>query len=129
MDVIGVDVGWVQGQLRPFIAETRAVNQSSSSSGATFITARTAPACVRDKALAMSDVVRPILDRLYPEWRSENTGTKNDESLGERDAAKRLLARLDKHAEVAEKLGGADTSPRLAAGALHPLIWSAAEAQ
>lgn len=129
MDLTSVDLEWVQERLRTFIAETRAVNQSSSSSRATLITARTAPSCGRDRALALAEVVRPILDKLYPEWRSENTSTKNDEFLGERDAAKRLLARLDKHAEVTEKLGGADTSPRLAAGALHPLIWRAAEAQ
>src|SRR6185437_16494418 len=99
MDLTSVDLEWVQERLRTFIAETRAVNQSSSSSRATLITARTAPSCGRDKALALAEVARPILDKLYPEWRSENTSTKNDEFLGERDAAKRLLARLDKHAE------------------------------
>jgi hypothetical protein len=124
-----VDLGWVQEQLKTFVAETRAVDQSSSGGGATYITARNEPACGRDRALSLAEVVRPILDRLYREWRSENTSTKNDEFIAERDAAKRLLARLEQHNEVAEKLGGSETSPRLAAGALHPLIWKAAEAQ
>ena len=48
----------------------------------------------------------------------------------ERDAAKRLLARLDSYAEVMTRLGGADQSPRLTAASLHPLIWRrAAQAQ
>jgi uncharacterized protein (TIGR02391 family) len=71
----------------------------------------------------------PILQRLYPEWRSENAESSIDEFAPERDAARRLLARIDRIAEVSSRLGGVDTSPRISAAALHPLIWKAAEAQ
>jgi uncharacterized protein (TIGR02391 family) len=125
MDTDGVDVAWVRERLTEFITETRAVNQS----GGGLITARSAPACGRDNALALRERVHPILERLYPEWRAENASSKNDEFRQERDAAKRLLARMDTHADTMRRLGGKDVSPRLTAASLHPLIWSAARAQ
>lgn len=125
MHLDGVDSDWVSEQLRDFIDKTHPVNQSSRN----FVTARTSPTCGRKTAIELTEVVRPILDRLYPDWRSENTKNTNDEFRSERDAAQRLLARLASHAEVEQRLGGADTSPRLSAGAFHPLIWKAAQAQ
>jgi uncharacterized protein (TIGR02391 family) len=120
----GVDTGWVRQQLETFINETRAINQSSAG----FITTRSAPQCGRDQALALSEIVHPILERIYPEWASENSASQTDEFRAQRDAAKRLLARLDSYAEVQEKLG-ADLSPRLSAASLHRLIWKAAQTQ
>jgi hypothetical protein len=76
----------------------------------------------------MCEVVHPILERLYPEWASENPGNRNDEFRSQRDASKRLLARLETHAEVRLRLGS-DLSPRLTAASLHSLIWKAAQAQ
>lgn len=125
MKLVGVDLDWVRTQLHVFVDETRLVNQSGSG----LITTRRAPACGRDRALALAEVVHPILDRLYPEWMSENATASTDEFRAERDAAKRLLARLDTQAEVEAKLGGGDLSPRLTAASLHPLIWTAAQAQ
>lgn len=125
MDLNGVDVNWVQEQLTNFVSRTRAVNQS----GGSVITARTAPACGRAEAIQLSETVRPILDRLYPEWRSENAGSKNDEFKSERDGSRRLLARLESHEEVARRLGGADASPSVTTRGMHPLIWNAAQAQ
>jgi uncharacterized protein (TIGR02391 family) len=124
MHLDGVDVNWVREQLEAFVAETRPVNQS----GGGLITARSAPACGRDRAMAMAEVIHPILDRLYPEWASENATSRTDEFRPERDAAKKLQARLDTQAEVRARLG-ADLSPRLTAASLHPLIWKAAQAQ
>jgi hypothetical protein len=124
LDLKGIDVDWVRQNLLTFVEQTKPVNQS----GRGFITAAMAPACGRDKAIALREVTLPILERLYPEWTSENAASKNDEFRTERDAAKRLLARLDSHAEVEEKLG-TDLSPRLSAAALHPLIWRGAQAQ
>lgn len=129
MQTDGVDTDWVREQLTDYIARTRAVNQSHSGSGYTSITARTAPECGRAEAIARTETVRPILDRLYPEWRSENTGSKNDEFRSERDACRRLLARLENKDDVERRLGGGDTSPRITAASLHPLIWTAAQAQ
>lgn len=125
MEVTGVDVEWVQRHLVDFIDRTRPVNRS----GANVITARTAPACGRPEAMLLAETVRPILDRLYPEWQAQNQMSKNDEFKSERDASRRLLARLDNHDEVARRLGGLDSSPRLATSNMHPLIWGAARTQ
>lgn len=125
MDTDGVDLGWVREKLEEFARETEPVNQSGSG----FITLNTAPACGRDRALALVETIRPILERLYPEWRSENDLDAYDEFSQERDAAKRLLARLESQEETRSHLGGSDLSPRISAASLHPLIWRAAEAQ
>jgi uncharacterized protein (TIGR02391 family) len=125
MDLNGVDVEWVRQQLSSFVAETLPINQSGNG----LITARTAPQCGRPRAIELVEVVRPILRRLYLEWESENPGSKNDEFKSERDAARRLLARLDHLDEVSARLGGEDQSPRITASSLHHLIWGAAETQ
>src|SRR5680860_145127 len=129
MQTDGVDVDWVREQLTDYIGRTRPVNQSHSGSGYTSITARTAPECGRAAAIDLTETVRPILDRLYLDWRSENDASKNDEFKIERDACRRLLARLENLDEVERRLGGRDTSPRITAASLHPLIWTAAKAQ
>jgi Protein of unknown function (Hypoth_ymh) len=125
VDLNGVDVDWVRKQLTGFVDETRPINQSGNG----LITARTAPECGRPRAIERVEVVRPILRRLYPEWESENPGSKNDEFESARDASRRLLARLDHLDEVNARLGGEDQSPRITASSLHHLIWGAAEAQ
>lgn len=125
MDLVGVDIPWVQQHLSNFVARTRAENQS----GGNVITTRTTPTCGRAEAIVLAETVRPILDRLYPEWRSENASSRNDEFKSERDASRRLLARLDSHEEVSMRLGGGDNSPRVAISSLHPLIWAAARTQ
>jgi len=125
MNLDGVDIDWVELQLQSYVDKTHPINQSSGG----FITSRNAPQCGRPEAIQLTEVVRPILVRLYPEWQSENEISKNDEFKAERDAARRLLARLKTSAEVAARLGGSDNSPKLSASALHPLIWKAAEAQ
>jgi hypothetical protein len=129
MQTDGVDLTWVRERLSEYSERTRPVNQSSSGSGYVSITARTSPACGRGEAIALTETVRPILNRLYPEWRSENHSSKNDEFKSERDACRRLLARLENLDEVERRLGGGDTSPRITAASLHPLIWVAAQAQ
>ncbi|GAB2454038.1 hypothetical protein GCM10027262_78430 [Nocardia tengchongensis] len=120
---------WVREKLETFVATTKPVNQSSAGNGVAFMTAKTLPQCGRPEAIRMAETVRPILAKLYPEWQSENQTSKNDEFKSERDAARKLLARLDSHEEVLARLGGADTSPRITAAGLHPLIWKAASAQ
>lgn len=125
VDIEGVDVDWVRSKLTKFVDETRPVNQSTTN----VITHRTAPACGRSKAIELCEVVRPILRRLYPEWQGENPRHQHDEFASERDASRRLLARLDHLDEVNARLGGTDTSPRITASSLHHLIWSAAQTQ
>lgn len=125
VDLNGVDIEWVRQQLTSFVNETRAINQSGNG----VLTSRTAPQCGRPRAIELVEIVRPILRRLYLEWQSENPGSKNDEFKSERDAARRLLARLDHLDEVNARLGGEDESPRITASSLHHLIWGAAETQ
>jgi hypothetical protein len=125
VDLNGVDVEWVRQQLTGFVDQTRPVNQSGNG----LITSRTAPACGRPTAIELVEVVRPILRRLYPEWESENLGSQYDEFKSERDASRRLLARLEHLDEVNARLGGEDQSPRITASSLHHLIWRAAETQ
>lgn len=125
MDLTGVDIDWVREKLTHYVARTAAVGASAGG----YVTARTRPECGRPEAVVLTETVRPILNKLYPEWQSENPQSKNDEFRAERDACRRLLARLATQDEVAIHLGGIDESPRLAASALHPLIWAAAQAQ
>ncbi|WGJ88027.1 TIGR02391 family protein [Gordonia sp. SMJS1] len=129
MNLDGVDTDWARERLEQFVDQTRPVNQSSSSGRVSYITNQSAPACGRPQAIELAEVVRPILDRLYPEWRVESQASKNDEFKLERDAARKLLARLASHDEVAERLGRGDASPRITAGSMHHLIWKAAEPQ
>ncbi|WP_194853227.1 hypothetical protein [Nocardia sp. SYP-A9097] len=89
MNLEGIKVDWVYQQLNSYIDETKAVGQST----ANVLTPRTAPSCGRASAIRLTETVRPILDRLYPEWKSENATSKNDEFKQERDAAQRLIAR------------------------------------
>ncbi len=125
MQLDNVDIDWVRETLATFVSETKAKNKSGNG----LVTSQTSPQCGRDRAIALTEVVRPILQRLYPEWISENSTSRYDEFRAERDASARLLARLASREEVMSRLGGGDTSPQIAASSLHPLIWSAASAQ
>ena len=121
----GVDVNWVKQQLTDYISSTLPKNAS----GRGIITTHSNPSCGRRMAIQKTEIVRPILDRLYPEWRSENPGRSTFEFMSERDAAQRLVARLENQEEISRRLGTHDASPSAAAGGMHPLIWKAAQAQ
>ncbi|PVY34222.1 TIGR02391 family protein [Williamsia muralis] len=125
MNLEGVDLPWVQERLREFVTVTQAVGLSTPG----YITARTKPACGREQAIELTETILPILSRLYPDWRTENETSEYDEFLAERDAARRLIARLNSYEEVTTRLGSGDMSPRLTAASLHHLIWRAAESQ
>ena len=120
-----VDLDGVKMELQRFIDE--AVPKNGSGNG--FITAQSFATCGRNRAIELTERVRPVLDALYAEWRSENPGNENFEFQSERDASLRLMARIESRKEVETLLGGADSSPRLAAGAMHDLVWGAASAQ
>lgn len=122
MQLDGVDVEWVRDTLNKFVSETKPLDRSYSA------TITRAPQCGHDQALEMAETVYPILDSLYPDWKSENPENQFDEFFAEREASKRLLARLKSQDEVRAKLGS-DVSPKLAAAGMHPLIWKAAQAQ
>jgi uncharacterized protein (TIGR02391 family) len=123
VDLSDVDVPWVRTTLEKFVREAAPVNQSSDR----VVTSSCEPFCGRDEAITQSEVIKMILDRLYPKWQFENPKAEYFEFAREHDASKRLLARLSTLDEVSKRLG--DSSPRIAAGSFHPLIWKAAEAQ
>lgn len=85
--------------------------------------------CGGARARELEERVRPILDRLYPEWRDENKTSSYTECHAEREACTRLLARLASSDEIADMLAGADLAPQLSASAMHQLIWRAASRQ
>ncbi|WP_458691113.1 TIGR02391 family protein [Nocardia tengchongensis] len=121
MQLDRVDTEWVKATLENFLDEAQAVKRED----AVYFSV---PGCGRDRAIELLETVLPVLQRLYPDWRSENGGSHYDEFRGQRDAVKRLLARLALHEQVQAKLGG-DASPRIPASGLHPLIWAVASAQ
>jgi len=125
LNLRGVDVERVKMELETFVSETTPHNAS----GGGFITARSNPACGRPRALELSERVRPILDRLYPQWQNENLGSKTFEFQAERDACSRLLSRTASNEEIVALFSGHDDAPRLSASQMHELVWRAASAQ
>lgn len=121
----GVDLARVKQELDEYVSLTTPHNASGNG----FITMRSQPQCGRPEALRLTERVRPILDRLYPEWREDNASSGNFEFLTVRDACAKLRARIDSREDVDSMLGGADHSPRLPASGFHELVWSAASAQ
>jgi hypothetical protein len=125
----GVNIPWVREKLQNFLEQT-ASRYATDEYGHSVLRV----GCGRDRFVELMEVTEPILNRLYPAWRQENSDMESHEDgfepyTGVRDAARRLIVRLDMHAELAENLGGTDTSPQISAARLHPLIWQAASAQ
>jgi len=116
---------WVKEQLNRFVIEAKPRNNS----GPGVISLGETPACGRSEAIRQLETVRPILDRLYPDWRADNSPSSNFEFKREHDAAQRLIARLDTRAEVDEMLAAFDSSPSISAAGMHPLVWEAAKSQ
>ncbi len=121
----GVDLEGVKAELQQFVTQTKPVNQSSGN----FITMTSGAACGRSRALELSERVLPLLSALYPSWKDENEEHVGFEFGAIRDAAQRLIARIDSHGEVNTLLADHDASPRLASSQLHELVWRAASAQ
>lgn len=128
MNLEGVDVQWVREKLEEFLKKTRPVKRKSPS-GTVSLSNHFYPECGRYEAIHLTEMIRPILDRLYPEWQAENASSRYFEFRAEHDSVVRLLARLRHFEDVEKHLGGADPSPRLAAGTLHPIVWGAAKTQ
>jgi hypothetical protein len=125
LNLRGVDVERVKDELERFVAQTAPRNAS----GGSLITPRSNPACGREQALALSERVVPILDRLYPNWRHENKTDLYFEFASERDACSRLLSRIASNEEIVGLFRDHDESPQLSAGRMHELVWRAASAQ
>jgi uncharacterized protein (TIGR02391 family) len=71
--------------------------------------------------------IERILDALYPTWRDENPPDEYYRWRQHYNAAMYLLSRLQRQQELDERLGSA--APHMAADALHPWVWDAAQAQ
>jgi uncharacterized protein (TIGR02391 family) len=114
------DYDWINQQLDLFIKQTIPHNMSGNG----FITTQSGPAAPAEDVIAQAEVVEPILDKFYPEWRTAIATSKTYRWRQHREAAQRCRARLARQEEVRQKLG--DNAPRLAADALHPWVWDAA---
>lgn len=121
----GLDLARIDTELANYVSQTSPQNMS----GGGVITTACEPACGRSHALELTERIRPILDKLYPQWQGENRDKPDFEFAAQRDAAARLRARIASHTEVDSILGGYDSSPMLSGSALHKLVWSAASAQ
>jgi len=119
----GIDSEKVRAELEAFLEETRPMRGSLAGSPSRYA------ACGRERALALTERIRPILDHFYPEWRAENRPSTYFEFHAARDASVRVLGRIDSLDEIRQMLGDSDQSPRLIAGEFHPLVWRAASAQ
>jgi uncharacterized protein (TIGR02391 family) len=117
------DLNWVKHQLASFITKAKPRNLS----GANVITARMGPSASLTEILTDLEVIEPILDRFYPDWRKTMSENKNYRFNQQYEGAQRCLARLERSTEVATKLGS--TAPRLSADELHPWVWEAARPQ
>lgn len=120
-----VDIAGVTAELETFVREAAPKNGSGSG----FFTTTSYAQCGRPQAIKLAERVRPILDRLYPEWRGENPERKAFEFAPEHDASQRLLERLGSRAAIEALLGNPDRAPQLDAGLLHLLVWQAASVQ
>lgn len=121
----GVDLDGVKTELLNFVREAAPKNGS----GDGFITTRSFAQCGRPRAIELAERVRPILDALYTEWRTDNPVDKSFEFASEHDACTRMLARIASHEEIAELLGDSAGSPQLAASGMHDKVWGAARTQ
>jgi hypothetical protein len=115
----GVDIAAVSEELRRYGEMTAPVENR---------TFGTDPRCGRSRAIELTERVRPILGRLYPDWETENSSSSYFEFSAERDACAKLLARLHSADEIAAMLPR-ESSPQLRAAEFHELVWSAASAQ
>lgn len=122
---VDIDREWAVTTLQKFIADAKPKNGS----GDGVITTTSYALCGREEAIRQLETVKPILERLYPDWRDDNIGRQSFEFAAEHDAAQKLIARLESEDEVSRRLGDAGGGPSLSASALHPAIWRAAEAQ
>ena len=125
MSLAGVDLEAVGEELSTFVSEVTPENGSRDG----FITTTSYATCGRERAIALAERVRPILDALYPAWRVENQPSRSFEFARERDACQRLLSRLASHADIEQMLGDAGGGPALSADLLHHVVWGAAQTQ
>jgi hypothetical protein len=114
------DYDWINEQLDLFIRQTVPHNMSGNG----VITTQSGPAASNEEVIAQAEIVEPILDKFYPEWRTAIDTSKSYRWRQHREAAQRCRVRLARQEEVRQKLG--DNSPRLAADNLHPWVWDAA---
>jgi uncharacterized protein (TIGR02391 family) len=87
------------------------------------------PTCGHPRAIELQERVRPILDKLFPEWQSVCKGSSYEAYSDTREACMRLRARIASRSEIDALLVGYDASPKLSASELHPKVWASAAAQ
>lgn len=125
-DFSGVDIPAVKAELQRFVTEAAPENGSGNG----FFTPRSYAKCGRARAVELAERLRALYAVLYPDWRTDNDqSSKNFEFSRERDAAMRLLARIDSFEEITKMLGTTSLAPQMSANALHEKVWTAAKPQ
>lgn len=118
-----IDTAWAKKELLEFLDATVEVPDSYDRDydGNSFV-ASFRTRLSRDQITARAHVVEKIFDRILREWPKEAKREYGWDRY--RDLAIRCIAELDRHDEIAEKLG--EDTPQMDAGQLHPWIWEAA---
>jgi uncharacterized protein (TIGR02391 family) len=125
-DFSAIDVGAVTAELTRFVDETTPQNASGNG----LITARSNPKYGRARAIELAERLRALYAVLYPDWQTDNAESSKDfEFSRERDAAMRLLSRIDAYQEITTMLGTTSLAPQMSANSLHEKVWTAAQAQ
>ena len=71
-----------------------------------------------------AQIVEQILSRVLPDWRTAIPVDGTDRWQQHHEAALRAVAKLERQAEVDERLG--ENAPRMNAAQLHPWVWGGA---
>jgi hypothetical protein len=111
------DVPWALTELRSFVNMTDLVS-AQGSMGSWPREGR------RNMIVAQAHVAEQILDRVTPGWRDTVDLNPKKQWRGEHEAAIRGIVQLERHTELAEKLG--ESAPVLSAASLHPWVWESA---
>lgn len=118
-----IDIEWAKKELSEFLYATEEVPDSYDQDfdGATFVASYRTKSD-RDAIIGQAHVVEKIFDRILREWPRE---IKNEFGWDRyRELALRCIAELNRHDEIAAKLG--DDAPQMDVGQLHPWVWDAA---
>lgn len=120
------DIPWIAEYLRRYVA--MATPRYKSPGGLFSLRRGWWVASVSHQEMhAERPAIERILNVLYPTWREENPPDEDYYWRHYYNAAMYILSSLERRQELDEKLGS--TAPRMAADALHPWVWEAAQAQ
>jgi hypothetical protein len=122
----GMDTDWALAELGSFLKVTE-LYRPSDPPGVLVATSRRSNRGSQAEIVASAEVVERIFDRVIRDWRTsvpDGRNAKVNRWCQHIETAQRVKAKLQRQAEVVEKLG--DNAPQLNAAHLHPWIWDGA---